>query len=183
QLRSILMLSKITTIPQLYNRAKIIQAQIKESPELIIPEQEHPQHGPPMIIIPPTLTLVPTTEEIVPNEQINSCQHPSDQIDHMPDPVLILPPSPMEPIPIPAIEHAIQEEQTNVIQASSDQPDVRPNSLIVSQQLPEPMPIQQPEHIYVPFIEEVIPSEHVSAIQISPDQPGSGPNPEPIPIQ
>jgi len=39
QLRSILMLSEITTVPQLYSRAKIIQAQIRESAMPLIIEQ------------------------------------------------------------------------------------------------------------------------------------------------
>jgi len=67
QLKAVLMLSELNTYTQLYNRAKIVQAQIKESTLPVFFEPKPRGRKPPP---------VPTTEGVTLNEQVTALQNP-----------------------------------------------------------------------------------------------------------
>src|SRR5262249_26281104 len=67
QLRAVLMLSELHTFEQLYNRAKVVQAQIRESTLPIFFESKLKGRKP---------ASIPTTEGVTINEQVTAFQNP-----------------------------------------------------------------------------------------------------------
>src|SRR5262249_36877915 len=102
QLRGILMFSELRSFQQLYNRAKVVQAQIKESMIPNIFESKPPRGRKP--------ASVPTTEGVTINEQVNAFHNPPGRPPYKPHPAptpAYTPPSPqpgpyLHPAPVPS---------------------------------------------------------------------------------
>src|SRR5262249_7555103 len=143
QLRGILMFSELRSFQQLYNRAKVVQAQIKESMIPNIFESKPPRGRKP--------ASVPTTEGVTINEQVNALHSPSGRPPYRPHPAptpAYAPPPPgpyLHPAPMPAPTPAYAPPQHGPYFPPAPVPAPAPPYAYPPRQ-PRPMPVQRQYH-------------------------------------